>query len=111
MDPVESLAVLFDPKNAGRISMLDDPRENFAVALKLLGRSVNDADVAVLKQAADKLKQHAALVKSYDSNSFDDKLRTGEAALVHGYNGQLAKVVAEKPDKFAYIVPKEGATR
>jgi spermidine/putrescine-binding protein len=71
---------------------------------------VNETNADVLKQAAEKLKAQHKLVKFYDSDSFDDKLSTDEAALVHGYNGQLAKVVAAKPDKYYYVVPKEGAT-
>jgi spermidine/putrescine-binding protein len=110
-DPVDSWAAVFDEKNANKISMLQDAREDFAVALKLMGKSVNETDPAVLKQAADKLRAQTKLVKAYDSNSFDDKLRNGDAALVHGYNGQLAKVVAENTNKFTYVVPKEGATR
>jgi spermidine/putrescine transport system substrate-binding protein len=109
-DPVDSWAVLFDPKNDQKISMLADARENFAVALKLMGKSVNETDPAVLEQAAERLRQQTKLVKSYDNDGFDDKLRTGEAALVQGFNGQLAKVVAENPQKFYYVVPKEGAT-
>lgn len=109
-EPVDSWAVMFDPKNAGKISMLNDGRENFVAALRLMGRSINESDPAVLKQAADMLGAQKALVKSYDSDSFDDKLRTGESALVQGFNGQLAKVVNEKRDKFYYVVPKEGAT-
>jgi spermidine/putrescine-binding protein len=110
-EPIDSWSVLFDEKNTGKISMLKDARECFAVALKTMGKSVNESDPAILKQAAEKLRAQAKLVKAYDSDSFDEKLRGGDAALVHGYNGQLAKVVAEKPEKFAYIVPKEGATR
>jgi spermidine/putrescine-binding protein len=110
-EPVDSWAVVFDPKNAGKISMLKDARENFAVALKMMGKSVNETDPAVLKQAAAMLEKQTKLVKSYDSDSFDDKLRTGEAAIVQGFNGQLAKVVNENKAKFYYVVPKEGATR
>ena len=49
----DSWAPLFDPANRGRILMLDDMRECFAVALKFLGHSLNSTDPAVLKQAAD----------------------------------------------------------
>src|SRR4029077_6278978 len=34
----DSWRVLFDPKYAGRILMLDDPREAFGAALKLMGK-------------------------------------------------------------------------
>jgi spermidine/putrescine-binding protein len=110
-DPVDSWAAVFDAKNAGKISMLKDARENFAVALLMMGKSINETNPAVLKQAAEMLSKQTKLVKSYDSDSFDDKLRTGEAGIVQGFNGQLAKVVNENKAKFYYVVPKEGATR
>ena len=40
--PVDSWEALFDPKNKGRILMLDDMREAFGVALKSMGQSLND---------------------------------------------------------------------
>jgi spermidine/putrescine-binding protein len=109
-ETIDSWQAVFDPKYAGKISMLKDARENFAVALLLMGKSVNETDPATLRMAADKLKAQIQLVKFYDSDSFDDKLRNNEAALVHGYNGQLAKVVADNPGKYYYVVPREGAT-
>lgn len=108
-DPVDSWAVVFDPKYAGKISMLNDARENFAVALKMMGKSINETDPNTLKAAAQMLTKQTKLVKAYDSDSFDDKLRTGEAAIVQGFNGQLAKVIRENKTKFYYVVPKEGA--
>ncbi len=108
--PVDSWAAVFDEKNAGRILMLDDMRECFAVALKSMGRSLNERDPAVLRQAADLLKRQKRLVKTYNSGDFANILASGDVDLAHGYNGQLAEVVAEAPDKLAYVVPKEGAT-
>jgi spermidine/putrescine-binding protein len=109
-EPVDSWAAVFDPKNSRNISMLKDARENFVVALKMMGKSINETDPTVLKQAADLLSRQTKLVKIYDSDSFDVNLRSGEAALVQGFNGQIAKVVAENRAKFYYVVPKEGAT-
>src|SRR5712671_5834938 len=48
-EPVDSWAAVFDPKNNQNISMLKDARENFAVALRMMGKSVNETDPAVLK--------------------------------------------------------------
>ena len=108
-DPVDSWSVVFDPKNSGKICMLNDARENFAVALKMMGKSINETDSNTLKQAAQMLTKQTKLVKAYDSDSFEDKLRTGEAAIVQGFNGQLAKVIRENKTKFYFVVPKEGA--
>jgi spermidine/putrescine-binding protein len=109
-DPVDSWAILFDPKYAGKVLMLNDPRECFAVALKRLGKSINETDESALKQAADMLKQQHALVRAYDSENYDKTLAGGDVVLAHGWNGQLAKVVSDKPDTFAYVLPKEGGT-
>lgn len=106
---VHSWAALFDEANAGRILMLDDVREVFAVALKYLGRSANETDPDALRQAADLLKRQKRLVKTYNSGDFHNILAAGDVDLAHGYNGQLASVVAAQPDRLGYAVPVEGA--
>lgn len=108
--PVDSWAIVFDEKQKGKILMLDDMRECFAVALKFLGKSLNEKDPAVIKQAADLLKQQKALVKTYNSGDFANILASGDVDLAHGYNGQIAEVVANEPERLAYVVPKEGGT-
>ena len=106
----DSWAPLFDPRNKGQILMLDDMRECFAVALKYQGHSLNSTDPAVLKQAADLLEKQKPLVKTYNSGDYENILAAGDVWFSHGYNGQLAKVVASDPKRFAYVLPKEGAT-
>jgi spermidine/putrescine-binding protein len=107
---VDSWNVMFDPKYSGKLMMLKDMRECFAAALKTMGKSVNEKDPAVLKQAGELLKKQKPLVKAYDSDTFAEELRRGSVVLAQGYNGQIAKLVAEEPQKFGYAVPKEGAT-
>lgn len=107
---VDSWEAVFDPKYKGRILMLDDMREVFGVALKSMGKSLNETDPAVLKQAAEKLKKQKKLVATYNSGDFANILAAGDVDLAHGYNGQIAEVVAKEPEKLAYVVPKEGAT-
>ena len=107
---VDSWRVLFDPRHKGHILMLDDVREVFGVALRTMGRSINERDPAVLAQAAELLKKQKALVATYDSGDFANVLAAGDVDLAHGYNGQLAAVVAADPQRLAYVVPKEGGT-
>ena len=107
---VDSWAPLFDPANSGQILMLDDMRECFAAALKYLGHSLNSTDPAVLRQAADLLKKQKPLVKTYNSGDYENILAAGDVVYAHGYNGQLARLAAREPAKFAYVLPKEGAT-
>ncbi len=107
---LDSWQALFDPKHKGRILMLDDMREVFGAALKSMGKSLNETDPAVLKQAANLLKKQKKLVATYNSGDFANILAAGDVDIAHGYNGQLAEVVAKEPEKLAYVVPKEGAT-
>jgi spermidine/putrescine-binding protein len=108
--PVDSWDILFDPKYSGKILMLNDMRECFVVALKKLGKSANETDPQILQQAANLLKTQHPLVRTYDSENYDNILAAGDVWLAHGWNGQLAKVVAAHPNDFAYILPKEGGT-
>jgi spermidine/putrescine-binding protein len=109
-EPVDSWGVLFEGKYEGRILMLDDMRECFAVAHKYAGRSLNESDPAAIAAAAALLKKQKELVQTYNSGDFANILAAGDVDLAHGYNGQIAEVVAAAPDKLAYVVPKEGGT-
>ena len=106
----DSWAPLFDPANKGQILMLDDMRECFAAALKYQGQSLNATDEGVLRRAADLLKKQKELVKTYNSGDYENILAAGDVSWAHGYNGQLAKLVAKEPRRFGFVLPKEGAT-
>jgi spermidine/putrescine-binding protein len=108
--PVDSWQAVFEPRHAGRILLLDDVREVFGIALRLQGRSINERDPAALRRAAELLKTQKRLVRTYNSSDFANLLAAGDVDLAQGYNGELAKVVAADPKRFAYVVPKEGGT-
>jgi spermidine/putrescine-binding protein len=109
-EPVDSWRALFDGRYAGRILMLDDAREAFGAALRLLGKSINERDPAVLRQAAGMLKKQKALVRTYNSSDFANILAAGDVDVAQGFNGEMAEVVANAPDRLAYVIPKEGGT-
>lgn len=108
--PIDSWGALFDERYAGRILMLDDAREAFGAALKLMGRSINETDPTVLRQAAEKLKQQKKLVRTYNSSDFANLLAAGDVDVAHGWNGEMAEAVTESRGRLAYVVPKEGGT-
>ncbi len=101
--------VLFDEKYAGKILMLDDMRECFAVALKLMGHSINETDTTILLKAREILMSQKKLVKQYNSSGFDQAILSGDVWIAHGWSGQLVKI-AETDTKIVYVLPKEGGT-
>ena len=108
-DPVDTWSILWNPKYANRILMLDDPRECFGAALKWKGHSLNSTDPALLQEAQGLLIQQKPLVKTYSSSNFDEILLSGDVWLAHGWSGQLAKAVDQNKN-LAYAIPREGTT-
>ena len=83
-EPVDSWDILWDPKYAKQIIMLDSQREAIGVALIRLGYSINSTDVNQLNEAAELLKEQKPLVLAYALDETKDKMVAGEAALCVG---------------------------
>ena len=106
---IDSWAALWDSHYKDRIAMLDDVRETFGAALKLLGKSENSISSGEIQAAAALLAEQKPLVKAYDSGGFDQMLLSGDAWIAQAYSGQIAKAIAENPS-IGYVIPKEGCT-
>jgi spermidine/putrescine-binding protein len=107
--PPDSWEVLWDPRYKGRISMLNDQREVFGMALRSLGASINSRDPMLIEKAKRKLLQQKPLVKAYTSENYDQLLASGEVMLAHGWGGAVARAAVHRPS-IRYIIPKEGGT-
>lgn len=107
--PPESWDILWDPRYAGRISMLNDQREVLGAALRSLGESMNTTDPARIERAKEKLIRQKPLVKAYTSETYDHLLASGEVVLAHGWGGTVARATLERPS-IRYAVPREGGT-
>lgn len=105
----ESWWVLWDVTYRGQISMLNDQREALAVALRLLGHPINSTDPTELEAAKTLLQRQKVLVRTYNSENYDQLLLQGEVVLAHAWNGDVAKVAEEKPS-LKYVIPREGGT-
>ncbi|MBZ5564616.1 MAG: extracellular solute-binding protein, partial [Acidobacteriia bacterium] len=108
-EKVDSWSVLFDPRFAGHILLLDDEREAFAMALKKLGYSLNSTNPNEIRQARDLLLRQKPLVKGYNSSNFEQDLAAGDAWIAQAYNGNLTFVMRDEP-RIRYVIPKEGCT-
>jgi spermidine/putrescine-binding protein len=107
--PPDSWKVLFDEKYKGKISLLNDEREVFAMALRTDGFPMNATDPSQVNAAKARLMAQKPLVKTYTSENYDQLLVSGEVALAHGWSGTVIRASAEKPS-VKYVVPKEGGT-
>ncbi len=107
--PPESWQALWDPRYKGKISLLNDEREVFGMALRAAGESLNATEPAKLGAAKARLMAQKALVKTYTSENYDQLLVSGEVALAHGWSGTILRAAAERPS-IKYVIPREGGT-
>jgi len=104
---VSGFEVLFDPRHRGRITMLDDLESVVAAVLAHLGLPLNSTAPAHLVQVQRLLQEQKPLVQAYTSDSYRERLITGEAWAVLGWSGDLAQAAREEP-RVKLIVPRSG---
>jgi spermidine/putrescine transport system substrate-binding protein len=92
----------------GKTTMLATDRWLMAAGLKALGHSVNTTNEAEIAAAKDLLIQAKSTLLAYDDTTFYSKLVSGEASLVHAWDGWCNYGIAENP-KITFVVPSEGS--
>ncbi len=116
-DYPRSWGLIFDPavseQYAGRITMLNDPRETLGAALRYLGYSLNTTDGDELAQAEALIAESKQRLAAFDSVTADELLTSGETAIAHGYSGDLFVqfLDADDPERYEYFVPEEGGAK
>ena len=112
-----SWSIIFDASFAdafaGRISLLNDPRETLGAALKYLGYSLNTTDSDELEEAKQLVIEARGRVAAFDTDQADELLTAGETVIAHGYSGDMFTqfLETEDPARYVYFVPVEGGTR
>jgi len=108
-EDLTSWAALWDERWKGKMAMLDDYRETFAVALIRLGYSVNTTSDAELDQALALLQEQQPLLRKYTADDIGD-LSSGDVWLCHAWGADVSLVAAELPS-VKYVIPAEGGIR
>ena len=106
-DPVDSWQILWNEKYKGQILMQDSARDALMIPLKLMGKSMNETDKAVLQQAQEMLMQQKPLVQAYVVDEVKEKLINSEAAMGVVFSGEAPIILKENPN-MAFAIPKEG---
>ena len=109
-DLSQGWGILWDEKYANNILMFNNSRDAFAIAGKMLGKSLNPQGTADVEEAAQKLKEQKGVVQSYVMDEVFDKMSGGEAALAPYYTGDGMTMMQDNPD-LAIFLPAEGTNR
>ena len=102
-----SWTALWDERYAGKILMIDNPRDAFAIPQKILGYSLNSTDEKELSDVAQMLIEQKPLLQGYVMDEIYNKMESGEAAMVPYYVGDYILMKDVNPD-LGFVYPKEG---
>jgi spermidine/putrescine transport system substrate-binding protein len=91
----------------GKVTMLATDRWLMAAGLKALGYSVNATDETEIAAAKDLLIEAKKSLLAYDDTTFYSKLVSGEASLVHAWDGWCNYGIGENA-AIKYVIPTEG---
>ena len=95
---------------SGKTVFVTSQGDVFTFPLKMLGYSLNSVDKAELEEARKILLECAPHLLALDSDTYGDKMATGEAVLTLGWTGPLGQELAPlvEENKAGYVVPSEG---
>jgi len=103
----DSWGVFWDSKYKGRIIMMNSQRDAIGMALKYMGKSLNETDRGALDAAKNKLIEMTPLASGWYVDEVKDKMIGGEADLALVYAGDAVYCISQNKD-LAYAIPKEG---
>ncbi|HOS98050.1 MAG TPA: extracellular solute-binding protein [Deltaproteobacteria bacterium] len=99
---------LWNPRYKGKVLLMDDVREVFAMTLRSLGYSGNDRDEAHIRKAYEKLLKLKPSVKVFNSDSPRQPFLNNEVVIGQIWGGEVYQANQENPD-IRLVYPKEGA--
>ncbi|CAN8290503.1 unnamed protein product [Cochlearia groenlandica] len=112
--PIEDWKDLWRPELAGKISMVNSPREIVGAVLKYMGASYNTTDldsqvvggrIAVERNLASLMKQ----IRLFDSTNYLKAFNVGDVWVTVGWSSDVIPI-AKRMSNVTVIVPKSGAT-
>ena len=106
-DSIKGFEPLFDERYRGKITMLDDAENVVAAMLMHLGLPLNSTEDADLGMVKELLVKQRPLVGAYTSDSYKEKLISGEAWVSLGWSGDLRQATDENR-QVRTVVPESG---
>ena len=98
---------MWDARNAGRMTMLDDPVDVFAACLKKIGQSINTTRDDVLRTAQKEAIAQKPLLRAYLNAEVRDQLVSGDVAIAQLWSTTTQQAIDSAPH-LGFVYPAEG---
>jgi spermidine/putrescine transport system substrate-binding protein len=116
--PTDTWALIFEPKYLeklrGKVTVLNSQRELMAAAMKYLGHSTHEKEVAKWEQAKQLILRAKPYWATFSNSTYIKDLAIGNIWVAHGYSNDMYRArtdarQAHRPFDIAFTTPKEGA--
>lgn len=104
---IKGYSDLWNPSLKDNVAITANYRVINGITLKTMGESFNTEDLAVIKQAGDKLLQLAPNIRVINDNNTQDFLISGEVAAAFLYTSQVSAALSARDD-LKLVYPQEG---
>ena len=106
---VKSINDIFNPKYAGRVTVLSEMRDTIPLIMKGEGIDPSDATADDWHAAIDKLRGavKSGQIIGVTGNSYINDMARGDVVLAIGWSGDAVQLQADDPD-IKFQMPKEG---
>lgn len=99
--------LLASDKYAGRIALMSEPQTVMQMALKAMGKSLNDWSDENIAAAEKMIRDQKDKIVAFAPDNGQDLLLAGEVDLAMEWNGDILQAM-EEDDDIGYLVPEEG---
>ena len=111
---VTSLAALWDPANAGKVTFLTEMRDTVGLAGLKLGIEPESITEEQFQQALAHVKEasEAGVVRAFTGNSYTERMLRGDVTMAMAWSGDVVNIlqVEQTGDQdFQWALPTEGA--
>jgi putrescine transport system substrate-binding protein len=117
--PLDSLALLLDPRHASRlarcgITMMDSAIDVIPTVLNYLGKDPNSTSAEDLREVERVLLAIRPFIRTFSTGGAIEALAAGQSCLAFGYSGDMIQAgmrarEANRGVAVRYVAPKEGA--
>ncbi|MDT5183962.1 MAG: spermidine/putrescine transport system substrate-binding protein [Mycobacterium sp.] len=108
---IKSVADMWDPKFAGRISLLSDTQDGLGLVMLSQGSSIENPTTEGVQKAVDLIKEQKdkGQIRRFTGNDYGDDLSSGNLMIAQAYSGDVVQLQADNPD-LQFVIPESGGT-
>jgi spermidine/putrescine transport system substrate-binding protein len=108
---IKTMDDLWDPKFAGKVSLLSDMEDGVGMVMLSQGSSIEDPTTESVQKAVDLIKEQKdkGQIRRFTGNDYGDDLSAGNVVVAQAYSGDVVQLQADNPD-LDFVVPESGGT-